>query len=153
MAKLFDTERSVVTKHLNNIFTSGEVERESNVPKMHITGSSRPIAFYALDAVISVGYRVNSKRGMQFRVWASGVLRDHLVRGYTVNQKRLRDLYQAVRLITQTAARKELGGDEARALLAVVGEGMQREQALRGALWLTPPSSESPPFSPRALAP
>lgn len=64
MAELFDTERSVITKHLENIFSSGELDENSNVQKMHIAISDKPVAFYALDAVISVGYRVNSKRGI-----------------------------------------------------------------------------------------
>jgi len=122
MSELFDTERSVITKHLNNIFTSGELERESNVQKMHIAGSDKPVAFYALDAVLSVGYRVNSKRGTQFRMWATRVLKDHLLKGYTVNERRLRDLNQAVRLIAGMADRRDLSGDEAKALLQVVGE-------------------------------
>lgn len=69
-----------------------------------------------------MGYRVNSRRGTQFRIWATGVLREHLVRGYTVNQQRLRELNQTVRLIVDTAARRDLSGDEAQALLAVVGK-------------------------------
>lgn len=67
MALLFDTERSVITKHLRNIFQSGELE-EKQCAKMHIPGSDKPVAFYSLDAIISVGYRVNSKRGTQFRI-------------------------------------------------------------------------------------
>ncbi len=122
MSELFGTERSVITKHLNNVFASGELEREGNVQKMHIAGADRPVAFYALDAIISIGYRVNSKRGTQFRIWATGVIRDHIVRGYTLNQKRLRDLNQTVRLIADTSVRVDLGGDEAQALLAIVGE-------------------------------
>jgi len=122
MSELFDTERSVITKHLNNIFTSGELDRESNVQKMHIPGSDKPVAFHALDAVLSVGYRVNSKRGTQFRIWATKLLRDHLLKGYTVNERRLRDLNQAVRLIAGVADRQDLTGDEAMALLRVVGE-------------------------------
>jgi len=122
MSELFETERSVITKHLNNIFASGELDRESNVQKMHIAGSDRPVAFHALDAVLSVGYRVNSKRGTQFRIWATRVLRDHLLKGYTANERRLRDLNQAVRLIAGVADRRDLSGDEAKALLQVVGE-------------------------------
>lgn len=122
MSELFDTERSVITKHLNNIFASGELDRASNVQKMHIPGSDRPVTFHALDAVLSVGYRVNSKRGTQFRIWATRVLRDHLLQGYTVNERRLRDLNQAVRLIAGVADRRDLSGDEAKALLRVVGE-------------------------------
>jgi prophage maintenance system killer protein len=122
MSELFDTERSVITKHLNNIFASGELDKESNVQKMHIPGSDKPVAFHALDAVLSVGYRVNSKRGTQFRIWATKLLRDHLLKGYTVNERRLRDLNQAVRLIAGVADRQDLSGDEAKALLRVVGE-------------------------------
>ena len=89
---------------------------------LHIAGSDKPVGFYSLDVIISVGYRVKSLRGTQFRIWATRVLRDHLVKGYTVNQSRLRDLNQAVRLVADTARRRELSGDEAQALLAVVGE-------------------------------
>jgi hypothetical protein len=92
MSELFDTERSVITKHLNNIFASGELDKESNVQKMHIPGSDKPVAFHALDAVLSVGHRVNSKRGTQF----TRVLREHLLKGYTINERRLRDLYPSL---------------------------------------------------------
>jgi hypothetical protein len=122
MVLLFDTERSVLSKHLTNIFRSGELNRESNVQKIHITGADRPVIFYDLDVVISVGYRVNSKRGTQFRIWATNVLREHLLKGYTVNERRLQELNQAVRLVADVANRRELTGDEATALLHVVGE-------------------------------
>ncbi len=87
MAQLFETERSVITKHLRNIFKSGELDEKSNVQKMHISGSDKPVAFYNLDAILSVGCRVNSRRGTQFRIWATQVLREHLVHGYTVNAR------------------------------------------------------------------
>lgn len=122
MALLFDTERSVITKHLGNIFRSGELERESNVQKMHIGGSDRPVSFFSLDAALSVGYRVNSKRGTQFRIWATKVLRDHILKGFTANERRLKELNQAVRLVASLADRRDLTGDEASALLRVVGE-------------------------------
>jgi len=122
MAELFETERSVITKHLSNIFVSGELDKESNVQKMHIPGSDRPVAFHALDAVISVGYRVNSKRGTQFRIWATSVLRDHLLKGYSLNERRLRELNRTIRLIADVAGRRELSGDEAKALLSVVAD-------------------------------
>ena len=67
MAELFGRERSVITKHLRNVFREGELIEESNVQNLHITGSDKPVKFYNLDAIISVGYRVNSKRGTQFR--------------------------------------------------------------------------------------
>jgi prophage maintenance system killer protein len=122
MADLFETERSVITKHLSHIYTSWELDKESNVQKMHIAGSDKPVAFHSLDAVISVGYRVNSKRGTQFRIWATSVLRDHLLKGYSLNERRLRELNQTIRLIADVAGRRELSGDEAKALLSVVAD-------------------------------
>jgi len=122
MADLFQTERSVITKHLRNIYTSGELVQESNVQKMHLAGSDKPVAFHSLDAIISVGYRVNSKRGTQFRIWATSVLRDHLLKGYSVNERRLLELNQTIRLIAEVAGRRELSGDEAKALLSVTAD-------------------------------
>ena len=74
MADLFDTERIVITKHLKNIFNSKELNKKSNVQKMHIANSDKPVAFYNLDAIISVGHRVSSKRGTQFRIWVNNFL-------------------------------------------------------------------------------
>jgi death-on-curing family protein len=122
MAELFGRERSVVTKHVQNVFREGELEQDGNVQILHIAGSDKPIGFYSLDVIISVGYRVKSPCGTQFRIWATRVLRDHLVQGYSVNQARLRDLGQAVRLIADTAQRRDLAADEAQALLAIVGD-------------------------------
>ena len=89
IASLFAVERSVITKHFRNIFSSDELDQKSNVQKMHIPNSDKPVGFYSLDAVISVGYRVNSKQATQFRIWATGVLREHITKGFTVNEKRL----------------------------------------------------------------
>jgi prophage maintenance system killer protein len=122
MAELFGRERSVVTKHVQNVFREGELEQDGNVQILHIAGSDKPVGFYSLDVIISVGYRVKSHRGTQFRIWATRVLRDHLVQGYSVNQARLRDLGQAVRLIAETAQRRDLAADEAQALLAIIGD-------------------------------
>jgi hypothetical protein len=122
MAELFGRERSVVTKHVQNVFREGELEQDGNVQILHIAGSDKPVGFYSLDVIISVGYRVKSPRGTQFRIWATRVLRDHLLTGYSVNQARLRDLGQAVRLIADTAQRRDLAADEAQALLAIVGD-------------------------------
>ena len=125
MSELFETERSVVTKHLRNVFKTGELIRDSvsaNFAHTAGDGKTYQTAFYNLDAVLSVGYRVNSKRGTQFRIWATKLLRDHLFKGYTVNERRLRDLNQAVRLIAGVVDRRDLSGDEAKALLRVVGE-------------------------------
>lgn len=122
MAELFGRERSVITKHINNVFKEGELNKKSNVQNLHIAGSDKPVAFYNLDVIISVGYRVKSQRGTQFRIWATNVLRQHLVQGYTVHERRLKELNQAVRLIADVAQRRQLSGDEATALLNVVGD-------------------------------
>ena len=115
MVDLFERDQSVVSRHLRNVFAEGELDAGSNMRKMHIAGSTKPTAFYNLDAIISVGYRVKSNRGTQFRIWATRVLREHLVRGYTVNERRLKELQQAVRLVAGVAERRELSSDEAKA--------------------------------------
>lgn len=119
MAELFATERSVITKHLRNIFASGELEQDSVCAFFAHTaedGKTYQTAFYNLDAAISVGYRVNSKRGTQFRTWATRVLRDHILKGYSVNAKRLAELEQTIRLVARVADARALKGDEAAAL-------------------------------------
>jgi hypothetical protein len=125
MSVLFGTERSVITKHLRNIFASGELDGDSVSAFFAHTaadGKTYQVQYYNLDSIISVGYRVNSKWGTQFRILATRVLRDHIVKGYSVNKKRLRDLDQAVRLIADTAGRRDLSSNEAKALLRVVGD-------------------------------
>jgi prophage maintenance system killer protein len=112
IVELFDTERSVITKHLNNIFKSGELEEESNVQKMHITSSDKPVKFYNLDAIISVGYRVNSSKATDFRIWATKTLRQYLVKGYVVNDKRFIEAQKIIRFITEKAKQVELTGHE-----------------------------------------
>jgi prophage maintenance system killer protein len=87
---------------------------------MHIAGSDKPVAFYSLDAIISVGYRVNSKRGTQFRIWATQVLRDHILKGYTVNERRLQELQQTIKLVSSLTDKRTLSGEEATGLLRVV---------------------------------
>lgn len=77
MAELFGRERSVITKHLRNVFLERELVEKSNVQNLHIASSDKPVAYYNLDVIISVGYRVNSKRGTQFRIWATRTLKDH----------------------------------------------------------------------------
>jgi len=125
VALLFNTERSVITKHLSNIFESGELDEKRNVQKMHIPNSDKPVKIYNLDAIISVGYRVNSKRATQFRIWATTVLRNHIVKGFTVNQKRLREnglneFEEALGLIKRTLQARALTDNESKGLLEVI---------------------------------
>ena len=89
MAELFGKERSGITKHIVNIFKEGELQEESNVSFFHIANSDKPVKFFNLNVIISVGYRVHSRQGTQFRIWATGVLREYLLRGYAVNQQLL----------------------------------------------------------------
>ena len=107
MSELFGRERSVITKHLRNVFKEGELDEKSNVQNLHIAGSDRPVKFYNLDVIISVGYRVKSVQGTRFRQWATQVLRQHLVQGYTLNRARYEhnaaELAQALALIRKAA--------------------------------------------------
>ena len=96
MGLLFGVDRTRITRHINNIIKDEELNEKSNVRKTHFANSDRPVKLYSLDMIISVGYRVNSKRGIIFRQWANKVLRDYLVRGYVVNQKRLDALNKTI---------------------------------------------------------
>lgn len=87
MIDLFQRDQSVISRHINNIFKEGELDKKSNMQKMHISGSDKPVAFYNLNVIISVGYRVKSKQGTQFRIWATRILKDYLLKGYSVNQR------------------------------------------------------------------
>lgn len=87
MSELFLRDRSVITKHINNIFKEKELEENSNVHFLHIASSDKPIKLFSLEVIISVGYRVKSARGNQFRQWANKVLKDYLLRGYSVYQR------------------------------------------------------------------
>ena len=125
IARLFGRDKSVVSRHLRNVFTSKELSRKSVVAFFATTaadGKAYSVEYFNLDAILSVGYRVNSKRGTQFRIWATRVLREHVVRGYSVNQRRLAELKQAVRLVADVAQRRTLTGDEASGLLRVVAD-------------------------------
>jgi prophage maintenance system killer protein len=131
MAELFERDKSVISRHLRNVFATGELAREATVAKNATVQSEggrdvvREIEYFNLDAILSVGYRVNSKRGTQFRIWATRTLHDHLLRGYTLNESRLREkgfgeIERAVELLTRTLTQRALVTDEGRAVLEVV---------------------------------
>ncbi len=90
MGILFGKERSVITKHIGNIFKEGELIEQSNVQNLHISGSDKPVKFYNLDVIISVGYRVKSLQGTQFRIWATQRLRDYIIKGFALNDERFK---------------------------------------------------------------
>jgi len=130
MAALFSADRSVITKHINNVLKSRELNKNSVCAKFAHTaedGKTYSTAFYNLDMIIAVGYRVNSRRGTQFRIWATQVLKDHILKGYTLNEKRLREqnarlmeLQESVNFLGRIIEGRELKRDEAEGLLNVI---------------------------------
>ena len=123
MAELFERDNSVISRHIKNIFKEGELDEKSNLQKMQIANSDKPVSFYNLDVIISVGYRVKSQNGVIFRKWATSVLKDHLLKGYSINQKRLDFLEKKVQLI-DIASRIEddIDADEAKEIIKVINE-------------------------------
>jgi hypothetical protein len=132
IASLFQRDKSVISRHLHNIFRTKELERNSVVANFATTaadGKSYQVEYYNLDAIISVGYRVNSKRGTQFRIWATNVLKKHLINGYTLNQQRLSQqahklqaLQRAIKLIGSMKDKKQLEYKEALGLIEVIND-------------------------------
>lgn len=130
MAELFQTDRTVIVRHIHNIYKSEELEENSTCAKnaqVRIEGGrtvKRVIPYYNLDMIISVGYRVNSKRGVKFRQWANGVLKDYLIKGYAINQrireKNYQQMVQLVRSMARTVKLENLTTDVRNALLDVV---------------------------------
>lgn len=129
MVALFGRDVSVVSRHIRNALTEGEISEKSNLQKMQIANSDRPVTFYDLDVVISVGYRIKSERGVQFRRWATQVLREHLTRGYTLNKQRFeanaRELEAALQLVRKAAAGEVLTSDQGRGLVDVIARYAQ----------------------------
>lgn len=128
MAELFQKDRTVIGRHINNVYREGELERDITCAKFAHMGSysdqQYETAVYNLDVIISVGYRVKSQRGTQFRVWANKVLKEYLIKGYAVNQQvkieQLEDLKNTVRLLSNVIEHKQLTLDEANGLLRVI---------------------------------
>jgi len=91
IAELFDRSRSVITKHINNVFSDGELEKKSNVQKMNIAFSDKPVMLYSLDVILAVGFRVRSPRGVQFRRWANSTLKEYMQKGFVIDDDRLKN--------------------------------------------------------------
>ena len=125
MAILFDKDESNIRRHVINVFKEGELERENNVQKIHVIGVKKPVPIYNLDVIISVGYRVKSKRGTAFRIWARRVLKDYLVKGYAVNdnirREQIGELRQLVGILGRTIQSQPfMPSEENQALFDVV---------------------------------
>jgi prophage maintenance system killer protein len=124
---LFQRDQSVISRHIRNVFNEKELDEKSNMQKMHIANSDKLVSFYNLDVIISVGYRVKSKQGTQFRQWATQRLKDYLVKGYTLNEKRLNelnykysDLQNAIKLASNAGNIENLSSSEAKGILNVI---------------------------------
>ncbi len=125
MAMLFGREESNIRRHIINVFRDEEVERENNVHFLHVNGVKKPVPFYSLDVILSIGYRVNSKRAIAFRQWSTKILKEFIVKGYAINEKlrreQLSDLRQLVQIVGRTVQSKAVeSADETRAIFDVV---------------------------------
>lgn len=125
MAALFDKEESNIRRHISNVFKEGELPLANNVHFLHVNGVKKPVPFYTLDVIISVGYRVHSQHGVRFRQWATNVLKQYLLKGYVVHQnihkQQIAELRQLVQVVGRTLGQPPLPTtDESRALFDVV---------------------------------
>ena len=102
MAILFERDEKTIRKHVNNVFSEEEVNRDNNTQKMRVDGVKQSVPFYSLDVIISVGYRVKSKRGVEFRKWANSVLKQYILQGYAVNNSRSSQPGEVIQLIKRT---------------------------------------------------
>lgn len=102
MAVLFGRDEKTIRKHINNVFSENELEKENNTQKMRVEGVKQQVPFYTLDVIISVGYRVKSLRGVEFRKWANSVLKNYIVKGYAVNNNRINQLGEVIRIMKRT---------------------------------------------------
>ncbi len=135
MSELFEKDSDTIGLHLRNIYKSGELTENATTEKYSVVRKegnrnvNRAIKLYNLDAIISVGYKVNSKRGVQFRIWANQVIKDYLINGFAINEKilkaqiaNLNSLKETVRLFTKVTEQKKLTNEESEGLLKIVSD-------------------------------
>lgn len=139
MTTLFERDKSVISRHIRNIFKEDELNKDSVVAKNATTaadGKTYQVEFFNLDVIISVGYRVKSQRGVQFRQWATQTLKQHLVEGYTLDQKRLQErgieFEQALNLLSQTLTNQQLINDDGQAVISVINDYARSWSLLQG---------------------
>ncbi|MET4083621.1 hypothetical protein ABIB40_003593 [Pedobacter sp. UYP30] len=127
MAVLFERDQSVISRHIKNVFKEGELDEKSNMHILHIANSDKPVNTFNLEVIISVGYRIKSLRGTQFRIWANNILKQYLIKGYAINEnrlkeqeKQLKELKSTVNLLSNVLENKKLNSDEATGLLKVI---------------------------------
>jgi len=143
MSELFDKNVKTINEHIGNVFKEGELEENSTIRNFRIVQIEgqreveRDIAFYNLDVIISVGYRIKSKRGTQFRIWASKILKEYLIKGYAINQQRLskqglNELTATMELVRKSIETKELSSNEAKGLLDIINNYAKTWALLQG---------------------
>ncbi len=123
ISELFDRDKSVISRHLKNLFETKELKRSQVVAFFATTasdGREYKVEYFNLDAIISIGYRVNSKQGTQFRIWATQKLKEYLVQGYAINQDRLKELHKIVEIIEKSGDKKNLKIDETKGLIKII---------------------------------
>jgi len=133
MTELYQHDKSVISRHIRNIFRENELEREATVAKIATVQKEgdrevlRDIEFFNLDVIISVGYRIKSRRGTQFRIWANRILKEYLIKGYSINEmrireqnKQLKELQQAVKILGSVLDNREISDEEGQSLLRVI---------------------------------
>ncbi|NJN27934.1 MAG: cytochrome C biogenesis protein CycH [Cyclobacteriaceae bacterium] len=132
MVELFERDKSVISRHISNVFKEKELQRDSVVAKNATTaldGKTYKVDYYNLDVIISVGYRIKSKRGTQFRIWANQIIKDFLIKGYSINEKRLsqkneqlKELQESVKILGEVLNYKMLTNDESTGLLKIISD-------------------------------
>ncbi|MFM7458940.1 MAG: RhuM family protein [bacterium] len=129
IATVFERDRTVIGRHIKNIIKTGELLEEGNVQKMHIANSDKPISYFSLDMILSVGYRVNSMRGTQFRIWANRVLKEYLIQGYAINHKKIQDerdkftrLQKSIQLLERSLIENIENIEDARGIVRLLTE-------------------------------
>ncbi len=140
MGELFGKSKKTISEHINNIFKEGELEKDSVVRKFRTTasdGKTYNVDFYNLDVIISVGYRVKSKQGTQFRIWANKILKEYLINGYVLNQKQLQqkkldELDKTIQLIKQGLEQETLGTTEAKGFVEIISNYAKSWALLQG---------------------
>ena len=137
IAEIFSKDRTVITKHINNILKDKEIDEKSNVQKMHIANSDKLVNFYSLDIILAVGYRTNSSKAIKFRQWATKTLKQYLIDGYVVNkenlqQKKLYELTQTLELIKKSIENKELNPEESKGFVEIISNYAKSWALLQG---------------------
>ena len=124
ISKLFKKDRTVITRHINNILRDREVDEKSNVQKMHFAHSDKPVKLYSLDIVLAVGYRTKSSTAIKFRQWATKILKDYILKGYALNQKKLKKNFEEfkkeIELLQKTIKNQNIGEIEAKGFLDII---------------------------------